>query len=190
MGSPEPPVSADSALPTRVLFLLGGFGAALLAVLLWSGYRLSQPRPEPVISEPALFGIAPAGGDPALPLGPSGAPAWGGPVAASPERRLGRRARPPMTTGLVLRSPLAAAGSGGRESTQEERPTVQNDRRTESRRSTGETPAAGAPPSRRPGSGNGAAALGGSLGLEDLSPPQTSFGASPFASPAGGSGGG
>lgn len=189
MGSPEPPLSADSALPIRVLVLLGGLGAALLAVLLWSGYRLSRPRAEPAISEPAPFAIAPAGGDPALPPGPSGAPAWGGPFAAPPARRLGRRARPPMTTGLVLRSPSAAGGSGDRESTRAERPTVQNDRRTESGRGTGERPAAGAPPSRRPGSGNGAAALGGSLGLDDLSPAQTSFGASPSASPAGGGGG-
>ncbi len=177
-------------MPIRVPLLLGGLGMALLAVLLWAGYRLSLPRPEPEISAPAPSGSAPAAGVPPLVPGFPGAPSrWRGSAAAPLGPRRGRRAPVSVTTGLVLRSPVAAGGSGRRESGSEERPTAESQQPAESRGGTAERPAAGEPPSSRLGSGNGAAALGGSLGLEDLSPAQSSFGASPSSSPAEGAGG-
>jgi hypothetical protein len=185
--SPEAPLPGDPPPAATVLMLLGSLAVGLLALLLWSAHRLSRPRPEPERSALPPLQLAPAADPLALPLGRRGAPASPAPARAPAEPRRGPRARPPITTGLVLRSPTATRVAGGRDNGLDS-PTPKSDPPPVSRSGDDGQPAAAATPPRRLDAGRGAAALGGSLGLEDLSPAQTSFGASPSASPGGGGG--
>jgi hypothetical protein len=183
--SPEAPRPGDPPPPAGVLILFGSLGLGLLALLLWAGYRLSRSRPAPVRSALPPFQLAPAAEPLPLPLGLRGAPASLALPGAPAEPPRGPGDRPAITTGLVLRSPTAARVLPDRKSGLK-RPTTKSDQLPKSRRRDDGRPAAVAAPSLRLDAGRGADALGGSLGLEDLSPAQTSFGASPSASPGGG----
>jgi hypothetical protein len=179
-------VPGDPPAPVGVLVLLGSLGVGLLALLLWSGYRLSRGEPEPQPS-PQLRSsprLDPAAGLLPLPSGFRGSPFSPTPSGATAPPSRGRRDRAPITTGLVLRSPAPGRVAAGRDKGPG-RPKPESDRPAESPGGENGRNASVAAPPQRLGGGGGAAALGGSLGLEDLAPAQTRFGASPPSPRAG-----
>jgi hypothetical protein len=172
----------DSPPPAGILVLLGSLGLGLLALLLWAGHRLSRSRPEPERSALPPLKVAPAAVPLSLPLDLRDLPAARSAASRPTRQARGPRVRPVLTTGLVLRSPTAARVTGGRESALKN-PTAKSDSRPDSPGRDDERPGNDVAPPRRLDTATGAAALGGSLGLEELAPAQTSFGSSPSASP-------